>query len=229
MKYSKLLKIGLLAVLMTGMVFTSCGSDDDEDEPKPNPTPVNPGGNTDDPNKTPDDPNKPDPKPTYTLTLDANGGENAPAAVTFEDKTSIPADGNISRKGYTFLGWSDKQDATAADFKAGDEISAKTITLYAVWKAVVYKVRYHYDYKNEDVYSEYILTIKDYESGKRSIKTWGDNIPEGYAIIGWKEKNSDVVYRLDETTEILISGDLYPVITKATTTEERESQGYNGN
>ncbi len=315
MKYSKLLKIGLLAVLMSGLVFTSCGSKDDDDEPTPNPTPVNPGGNTDDPNVKPDDPNnkpddpvnpddpnnKPDPKPTYTLTLDANGGENAPEAVTFEDKTSIPADGNIARTGYKFLGWSEKQDATAADLKAGDEISAKTVTLYAVWQKLltltfdanggtdapaleyfdgkivlsdqatatrkgyiflgwstskdakdaelkagdeitgddvtiyavwditVYILKYHCDYKNENYVDEQHFTIKDVESGKQSLSTWCSNLPEGYALIGWKMKNSDVVYRIGETADILFSADLYPVIGKTTSTEEREYQSYEGN
>ena len=305
MKCSKLLKIGLLAVLMTGLVFTSCGSDDDEDEPTPNPTPVNPGGNTDDPNNKSDDPNnkpdnpadKPDPKPSYTLTLDANGGENAPSAVTFEDKASIPADGSIARTGYKFLGWSEKQDATIADFKAGDEISAKNVTLYAVWKKLltlsfdanggtdtpaieyfdgkivlpdanatrkgytflgwsaskdatsaelkvgdelkgdyvtlyavwkieVYTVKYHGDYVNPNHYKEIIFTVKE----GRSVGSLGcSNLPEGYTVIGWREKNSDVVYKCSEDAEILFNGDLYPVIGKASTTETREYQIYQGN
>ncbi len=293
MKYSKLLKIGLFAVLMAGTVFTSCNKDDDDNpSPTPSPTPVNP----DDPN------NKPDPKPSYTLTLDANGGENAPGAVTFEDKTTIPADGSIARtgykflgwsadknateatikagdeysakenstlyavwqklqsltfdanggadapaleyfdgkitlpdqasatrKGYTFLGWSTSKDAKDADLKAGDEIKGDDVTIYAVWKIIIYRLKFHHDYQNVSYYTESSFTIKDIESGKYDIYSWCNNLPEGYMLIGWKEKDSDVVYRLGEPIKILMDTELYPAIGKATTTETREYQDYEGN
>ena len=72
-----------------------------------------------------------------TLTYDANGGINPPAAVT-QDKESefiIRNKGSMTRSGYDFLGWSAIRNATEADIMPGDTFTLyMDATLYAVWK-----------------------------------------------------------------------------------------------
>lgn len=71
----------------------------------------------------------------YTLTYNANGGNNAPSSqtgsVSYTISSTVP-----TRSGYTFLGWSTNRYATTATYKPNDRISpASNITLYAVWKS----------------------------------------------------------------------------------------------
>ena len=94
-----------------------------------------------------------------TVTFDANGGSgNAPAAQTAAagDTISVPEPGNLTKNGYTFVGWSSISDYVGLNNKNGtDSITGKkcnkryqysfypvgaeftmpdkNITLYAVW------------------------------------------------------------------------------------------------
>ena len=65
------------------------------------------------------------------------------------DMAVIPAfsASDVSRRGYWFLGWSEKNDASSAQFKAGDTFGPVTgnVYFYAVWKPRTYKVTYKLD------------------------------------------------------------------------------------
>ena len=80
---------------------------------------------------------------TYTLTLDANGGSNAPTVPSYSGpETShtftIPTSKPTKDK-YDFLGWASSSTATTKEYDAGGTITlsstSPTKTLYAVWKA----------------------------------------------------------------------------------------------
>lgn len=73
----------------------------------------------------------------YTLSYDANGGTGAPEPESsttgvFEVSDVIP-----QYDDYTFLGWSLDNQATSAQYNAGDSITiTEDTTLYAVWYGV---------------------------------------------------------------------------------------------
>ena len=70
---------------------------------------------------------------TYTLSYNANGGSGAPASQSGATNYTV-SNTQPTRSGYTFLGWSKSSSATAASFKAGDNITlTANTTLYAVW------------------------------------------------------------------------------------------------
>ncbi len=79
---------------------------------------------------------------TYTITYDANGGNNAPAsqACTVQDVTGANCTTTLSnskptRTNYTFLGWADSSSATSKQYDAGGSITVSSNkTIYAVWK-----------------------------------------------------------------------------------------------
>lgn len=76
----------------------------------------------------------------YTITYDANGGENAPAEQSVEDNTTVVLSNEIpTKENSTFMGWSKEADSQTVQYRAGDVIEALTsdITLYAVWKEIV--------------------------------------------------------------------------------------------
>ena len=71
-----------------------------------------------------------------TVTFDANGGENAPAAIekAYEEDIVLGND-KPTRDGYVFLGWSDQSNAEYVEYKAGDTFKRNdNTTLYAMWQ-----------------------------------------------------------------------------------------------
>ena len=78
----------------------------------------------------------------YTISFDANGGTNAPAAqTTTKEETITRSEAVPTREGYMFLGWAISADATKASFQPGGTYDInKTLTLYAVWKPYEYKL-----------------------------------------------------------------------------------------
>ena len=81
---------------------------------------------------------------SYTITYNANGGSGAPSKQTkWKDQTLTLSTTKPTRTGYSFLGWSTSSTATSATYSAGGSYTANSAaTLYAVWKANTYTVRY---------------------------------------------------------------------------------------
>ena len=76
---------------------------------------------------------------TYTITFNANEGENAPAAQTKTYGIDLTlTDSEPTREGYAFVGWATSNTAVSADYQPGDTYSAEgNATLYAVWQLVI--------------------------------------------------------------------------------------------
>lgn len=84
---------------------------------------------------------------THTLTYNANGGADAPAAQTqtysVEDQRSfIVTSQQPTRDGHAFRGWSNTASG-AVDYAAGDTITAaEDKTIYAVWEKTRFTITY---------------------------------------------------------------------------------------
>ena len=78
-----------------------------------------------------------DVKKQYSVTYDANGGENAPAAQTKIEGIDLTLSSDVpTRGGYKFLGWATSNTASTKEFDSGDtsfNINDDT-TLFAVWQ-----------------------------------------------------------------------------------------------
>lgn len=81
---------------------------------------------------------------SYTVSYNANGGTGAPGSQTkWKDQTLTLSSTKPTRTGYSFLGWSTSSSATSATYSAGGSYTANSAaTLYAVWKANTYTVKY---------------------------------------------------------------------------------------
>lgn len=96
-----------------------------------------------------------------TLIYDANGGTNAPSAVTVnkgENVTLKNKQGMSHPEGLEFLGWSTNPDATVADAYWSDygavvPLNAST-TLYAVWKPAIQYVRTTFNLNSSFAYGD---------------------------------------------------------------------------
>ena len=76
-----------------------------------------------------------DPIIYYTLTYDANGGENAPEPEVLEEMKASPLSTVMpTRKGYSFLGWDRKANAVTPGYFSDSKVKlGRDRTIYAVW------------------------------------------------------------------------------------------------
>ncbi|MCI8620274.1 MAG: InlB B-repeat-containing protein [Oscillospiraceae bacterium] len=80
----------------------------------------------------------------YTISYHANGGSGAPAnqSKTHGINTTLSST-KPTRTGYTFQKWNTRANGTGTSYNAGSTYSANaSVTLYAVWSANVYLVRF---------------------------------------------------------------------------------------
>lgn len=82
---------------------------------------------------------------SYAIKFNANGGSGAPSSQTkWKDQTLTLSSTKPTRTGYTFLGWSTSSTATSATYAAGGSYTANSAaTLYAVWKAITYTIKFN--------------------------------------------------------------------------------------
>lgn len=81
---------------------------------------------------------------TYTVSYNANGGNNAPTSQTKIEDTSLTLTSSIpNREGYIFKGWASSKNATEAQYQTdGTYTKNAKITLYAVWEPEIYTVSF---------------------------------------------------------------------------------------
>lgn len=79
-----------------------------------------------------------EPSISYTVTYNANGGENTPLTQTkVQDEPLILRTSVPTRKGYEFTGWNTKADGSGQAYKAGAKYEQNNnIILYAQWKEI---------------------------------------------------------------------------------------------
>lgn len=129
---------------------------------------------------------------TYTISFDANGGTNAPAAVTkaFGIDLILPIEVPV-REGYDFLGWAGSKTATKVKYLPGAKYTADNDkTLYAVWQVKTYTVKY----KANGGVGVPADQTKTY--GEPLTLRKGKPTRTGYDFIGWSVvKNGEVLYQ----------------------------------
>ena len=124
-------------------------------------------------------------KDKYTVTYDANGGEGAPSAIEVHTNETINLSAAVpSRQNYTFVGWSEKSDSSAAQYQPNDSFTMgnSVVTLFAVWRKnpeLVYNA-------NGGVFGTYAGT--SYPAAG-SLVTLTDAVPQkdGYVFCGWAQ------------------------------------------
>jgi len=90
---------------------------------------------------------------TYTVSYNANGGKGKMANIkaTYDEDFDL-VDNVYTRQGYTFEGWSTNKKATKDTIEYIDGATnlinlsnkqSSTITLYAIWEPIKYKIRYN--------------------------------------------------------------------------------------
>ena len=82
-------------------------------------------------------------KTHYTVSYNANGGTNAPAAQTKWHDTPLTLDENWpTRTGYIFQGWATSPTGGVVAYAGGNYTTNSSVTFYAVWLANTYTISY---------------------------------------------------------------------------------------
>lgn len=127
---------------------------------------------------------KVDPNAIYTVTYNANGGINPPAAQTKIHGVPLTlTTDEPTRDGYIFLGWS--EDPIADDYEhlpGGTYTADANTTLYAVWEPVGYQLRFFYGngtlpklwdaWHDTDFYLNTVLTLTPYTHPGCELLGW---------------------------------------------------------
>ncbi len=150
---------------------------------------------------------------TYTVTYKPNfTGDNVPDDKTQEieyDTTDRLDENTFTREHYTFLGWSEDEDATAPTYQnqqsvlnlpvteIADGDGAKGITLYAVWQAES-PIYLTYNANggtgapaSESIYAGESVTLSSVEPAR-----------EGYTFLGWATSSTAATAEYAEGAEI---------------------------
>lgn len=81
---------------------------------------------------------------SYTVSYNANGGTGAPGSQTkWRDQTLTLSSTKPTRTGHTFQGWATSKTGSVAYAAGGKYAANSAVTLYAVWKANTYSVKYN--------------------------------------------------------------------------------------
>jgi len=82
---------------------------------------------------------------TYTVKFDANGGTGAPGNQTKTYGTALTLTSTKpTRTGYTFKSWNTKADGSGTSYASGGSYTSNAaVTLYAIWTANQYAVKYN--------------------------------------------------------------------------------------
>lgn len=84
-------------------------------------------------------------KDSYKITFNANGGSGTPSSQTkwYGEPLTLSST-KPTKTGYTFKGWSTSSSATSAKWSAGGTYTRnESNTLYAVWQANTYTIKYN--------------------------------------------------------------------------------------
>lgn len=131
-------------------------------------------------------------KGSSTITYDANGGTGAPAPTEKNrGSTAYLSNTRPTKAGYQFAGWAESPDAATAQYQPGSSYTKdEDITLYAVWKANTYSIRF---YANDGTQASVTQNSLKYDAAYTLRANTFQRT--GYVFLGWaKTANGQVIY-----------------------------------
>lgn len=171
----------------------------------------------------------------YTVSYNANGGSGAPDSQTkYYGKTLTLSSTKPKRTGYTFKGWATSSGGSVSYNSGASYTANASITLYAVWQAVTYTVKYNTNGgtgapSNQTKTHGVTLTLSSTKPTRASEVE--DGVTTTYTFKGWatSASSSTVAYASGAKYTTNASVTLYAVwTTKTTVTEYDVTYNTNG-
>lgn len=114
----------------------------------------------------------------YLVTFNSNGGTGTMSDVVLTNGSALPAN-TFTQKGYTFQGWATYATGSVVYKDMAPVDLAESITLYAVWTPIVYRVTYNAN-GGTGTMSDTLVTYGIFEP----LNTPGFT-RDGYTLTGW--------------------------------------------
>ena len=150
----------------------------------------------------------------YKIKYDSNGGTGTISDTSYKLGESKKLTKNtFTKEGYTFIGWNTNKSSLSAIYTDEQVVSdlgqtGETVTLYAIWKANTYTVKYD---SNGGTGSMANVTYSYGESKKLTKNTF---TKDGYTFIGWNtNKDASTSLYTDEQEVSNLSKENDGVIT----------------
>lgn len=125
----------------------------------------------------------------YTVSYNANGGSGAPSSQSkYYGKTLTLSSTKPTRTGYTFKGWATSSSGSVAYASGASYTANASVTLYAVWQAKTYTVKYNANGgtgapSNQTKTHGVTLTLSSTKPTRASVNN--DGVVTTYTFKGW--------------------------------------------
>ena len=116
----------------------------------------------------------------YTMTFLNDKEGTSVKTITDDYESAIEAPADLTREGYTFLGWYEEVDGTETEATIPTTMPAENKTYYAKWQINQYTMTFLYEEEGTSV-----KTIT--EVYNTAIEAPADPTKEGYTFLGWYE------------------------------------------
>ncbi len=129
----------------------------------------------------------------YTVKYSGNGNSTGSVPdsdiVAFDTEVIIKGSGDLERTGFTFTGWSTRNDGTGDTLLPGDTITMDTshIILHALWRSNYYLIKYHGNGNNTGSVPD--SEIVAYNTTV-TVRSPGDLEKTGFTFTGWNTRNN---------------------------------------
>lgn len=171
----------------------------------------------------------------YTVSYNANGGSGAPASQSkYYGKTLTLSSTKPKRTGYTFKGWATSSGGSVSYNSGASYTANASITLYAVWQANTYTVKYNANggtgAPSNQTKTHGVTLILSSTKPTRASEV-EDGVTTTYTFKGWatSASSSTVAYASGAKYTTNASVTLYAVwTTKTTVTEYDVTYNTNG-
>lgn len=162
----------------------------------------------------------------YTVSYNANGGSGAPSSQSkYYGKTLTLSGTKPSRTGYTFKGWATSSGGSVAYASGASYTANASVTLYAVWQAKTYAVKYNANGgtgapSNQTKTHGIALTLSSTKPTRASINN--DGVLTTFTFKGWatSANSSTVAYAAGAKYTANASVTLYAIWSSATSITE---------
>lgn len=171
----------------------------------------------------------------YTVKYNANGGSGAPSSQSkYYGKTLTLSKTKPTRTGYMFKGWATSSSGSVAYASGASYTANANVTLYAVWQAVTYTVKYNANGGTGVPSSQtktHGVTLTLSSTKPTRVSVTDDGVTTTYTFKGWATSSTatTVAYAAGAKYTANASVTLYAVwTTKTTITEYDVTYNTNG-